>query len=461
MTGTRWVAAGCVVTFLIYVALRLAAFSEGDGIGGNSDTPVYLEQASEPLSATAFWTGLRPPLVPLVYKALSGDPRSIVAFQFGFSLFCWGILASELARSLRRPLLRVGGFAAILAFGGSTPIIVWERVLLSESLSISLSAAMIAAALRSSREWTWRRGTLFMVITVLWGFTRQTNSWLLAVAAALLVPLAFTWSRQRRAVLLFAGVLLAVFLLNDWLPDLARRFRSAGPDAKASEEPDISQRWIYPLLNVFAQRVLTRPEAVEWFAARGMPQSPALRRQAGGWASTGFYEDPALREFLRWFALHGRSTYVRYLCSRPLATIEESLAAVYPIVVAPIATDAPPKDFVPLLTGPLAESTYPVRWALLSWTAAAMMATLVGAVAWRADRRWLVPAGLILLAYPHAAIIWAADAMDLGRHAVQMNVQLRLGMYLAMLFAVDTVLAARASGAAGVGETGRPEHSRL
>jgi len=42
MTGERWIASGCVVVFLAYAALRLAAFHLSAEIGESSDTQVYL-----------------------------------------------------------------------------------------------------------------------------------------------------------------------------------------------------------------------------------------------------------------------------------------------------------------------------------------------------------------------------------------------------------------------------------
>jgi hypothetical protein len=53
------------------------------------------------------------------------------------------------------------------------------------------------------------------------------------------------------------------------------------------------------------------------------------------------------------------------------------------------------------------------------------------------DRRWLVPLALIVLAFPHALIVWHGDPAGMDRHAVAIGVQLRLAAWMLLLVFAD------------------------
>jgi hypothetical protein len=53
---------------------------------------------------------------------------------------------------------------------------------------------------------------------------------------------------------------------------------------------------------------------------------------------------------------------------------------------------------------------------------------------------WYIPVALIVLAYPNAVIVFHAEPMEIGRHAVQMGVQLGVGFWMLLLFGMDIIL---------------------
>jgi hypothetical protein len=61
-------------------------------------------------------------------------------------------------------------------------------------------------------------------------------------------------------------------------------------------------------------------------------------------------------------------------------------------------------------------------------------------VIWKRTAVLLVPVMMIVLTYPLAAIVWHGDAAEVGRHALMVAIQLRLGLWMLLLFAADVVL---------------------
>jgi hypothetical protein len=48
---------------------------------------------------------------------------------------------------------------------------------------------------------------------------------------------------------------------------------------------------------------------------------------------------------------------------------------------------------------------------------------------------------MILLSYPQAVLVWAADVNDISRHSISHNILLRLGLWMLILFLLDYALA--------------------
>ncbi|MBF6612631.1 MAG: hypothetical protein IVW55_05825 [Chloroflexi bacterium] len=91
--------------------------------------------------------------------------------------------------------------------------------------------------------------------------------------------------------------------------------------------------------------------------------------------------------------------------------------------------------------GYLSQITYPddPRF-LLVWLIVALSAVCLAILKRLWSVVWVIPVGLLLLAYPIAVIIWNGDAMEIGRHSLQVGIQLRLGLWLLLIFAADALL---------------------
>jgi hypothetical protein len=422
-----------VIIFLVYAALRIASLNAIHNVREFPDTQDYQAKASWPLLSwgqhtgplegiSIWWLQGRPPTVPFFYKLLGKSPNSIAGFQLALSILCWGLLALSVARAVRVPQLRPIVFVAILVFSLNDYIVLWDGVLLSESISISLMALLMAVWFWLIEGWHRQKVVLLLVVAFAWAFARDSNAWAILVLAALLTAIAVLRRSRRYAVIGAAFVLL--FVAND-------------------VSDNWSKRWQIGFMNVMGQRILPDQERTLYFVKRGMPLTPAVTRFAGHYVwdfDMAFDKDPALTEFRRWLDSRGRLCYVQFLVTHPRILLGQPVRNAGAVGVH-VLDFYKPAGFSPILSGALAGIIYPDTNALLWWRIGSILAaSILFSIGFESGPgRWLTALTLICLAYPHAAIVWHADSYEFSRHALQVAVHLRIGLLLTLLFAVDVV----------------------
>jgi hypothetical protein len=203
-----------------------------------------------------------------------------------------------------------------------------------------------------------------------------------------------------------------------------------------------SRRWITPFFNVIGRRILPNAESTASFAQLGMPITPALMRRSGQLAwdqNWAFFRDPALQEFRDWAYHRGKLSYAWFLLSHPVMTIQEPLRNIEALMAPKLTAKSSyywSNSFSSILTGFVAEVIYFQKFTLLWVWASGLMFGFAFVVAVRiGEPRWFIPLILIMLAYPHAAIVWHGDPNDIG--ALQAGVHFRLGLWMLLLFAAD------------------------
>jgi hypothetical protein len=425
-----------------YVGLRLAAYLPSS-IGVWPDTGTYLKTANDPLLSADFLAGWRPLTVPLLYKVLPDSDSARAIAQLVISIMCWLSLAAAVAWNVRRPGLREVAFGLVLLFSLSVWITQWDRVILSDSLSLSLAAASLAAWLALVRAPSlWTVAAVLVAMGFL-AFTRDSESSMALMAAPFALAWAVVGGRRKEGAMLTAGLLAIV----------AAAWAAQSSDAA---EP----RRQIPILNVIGVRVLPSPDERRWFLDHGMPLPDEVAAFAGTPLATGpeepplqpgkpLREEPEIADFLRWVSDEGRQTLVSYLIAHPYRAIRPLVDDVDILLAtdgrwgdgnAPISVyQADGTD--PLLPGPLADVVYPpsvaavVAWLGLLALAAAWLARLG-----RARPSWLVPAGALVLQIPHALVVWHGEPLDMPRHALSTGVLTRASLLILTIFVVEAAL---------------------
>ena len=414
-----------LVFFILYARLRiLNARSVVAPRISFGDTTDYLLIASHSLLSSKFWLADRPFLIPLFFKILGGNPHVIFVVQLYLSTVCWGILAVSCASVIRSYPLRFIVFAAILGFSLSQQIILWDSLLLSESLHFSIAALLYATGFWLLRKWGALQVMLFILLAALLAFTRDANAYMLLMAGvALLILMLFIHDRLR--FLLIGIALVAIFLVS-------YAHSSAGADS------------YYSLLNIIGLRILPNQTYLAYFEQQGMPVSDALLEHTGT-ASYGnnltVLNDPRLNAFRSWIKEHGTITLIKFLWHYKADTVQKPLNDPED-VLAPNLYYYSATGFTPILekTG-LSEILYPMRFGVILFWLANMFAAFISAFSFQQKKAlWLFPLLMILLAYPQVVFVWNTDPIEILRHALDLNIQWRLGLWLLIFLLMDYLI---------------------
>ena len=187
---------------------------------------------------------------------LVGTTTGFVAFQSLVAVAAWGFLAFTVGRLVRPGWPRVVAVWVVLGFATSTPVVLWNRSVLSESLSLSLLAVLMATTIGRRPGTALVPGGGARAAGLAFATTRDAQVWTVALlgVAIGLVALATVIRERRfpRRVGALAGA------LSWWRP--ACRV-GGGP-----HRTDPRERGRRPL-----RPDPPLPARVAWFAHHGMP----------------------------------------------------------------------------------------------------------------------------------------------------------------------------------------------
>ena len=387
------------------------------------DTPDYFRVASQPLFSSSFWVADRAPVTPLFFKILHNDPILIFKTQVWLSIIAWMIFAFSMTSILQSLVLKFLAFVAVLGFSLTYPIILWDPLILSDSISLSLLALFLAACIWLIRDWIWYNVTLLAVLGVLLVLARDSYAYLLLLAGLALLLLIFLIPHRLR-VMLVSIMFLGIFVLSSAL--------ATG-----------GNRWYVPFLMTMGLRILPDSDYLNYFREQGMPVSDALMERSGKPLHTddlAFLNDPRLEEFRQWAERNGRTAYIKFMWHYKADILQNPLKHME-VLFNPDIHYYAATGFRPIITNQrLSELLYPTRFGLLAVLLANFLAAVLLFPAFRDQRLlWMLPLMLILFSYPQAVLIWNADANDVARHSLYHNIELRLGLWMLIFFVCDVL----------------------
>jgi len=417
-----------LVVLVIYIWVRIANLSTIETFRTYPDTARYIAIANSPLNSEGFWAAEAPVVVPAIYRLLQGNYELISWFQTILSIFSWITLALVVSQRMEKAYFRLIAFLILLAFSLSHAIVLWDWVILSESISGSLMALIIAYWFRLSTSNPIRWGQVIMVtiLGVIWMFTRDSNALIVLMMAVF--PVLFVIFRKSDKRLLVVSL---VYIISYWFSGLTA---------------EVSGRWVGPNLNVVSRRILPDKRAFEFYVSNGMPDSdllPAYIDQNAGPADEGFRdgETNELDLFHQWHRENGKSIFVKFLLSTPVKTIAAPLDNAYALMdIRPLRYYGP-QGFAPILPEEVENFFFFRSFSTAIAIASTFLIALGIVIAiGLSDPKWITPIILALLIYPHGFLIWHASGGDVIRHAYQFRVHYRLTFWFFILFSMNTVL---------------------
>ena len=272
----------------------------------SGDSAQYLGIATRAPWSSDFLLASKPWTVPLLYKLAGGRLHAGYA-QFAASIASWLALAAVAAAIVRERRVGIAAAVLVLLFSLSIWITQWDKLVLSESLSVSLAAAAVAAWMALV---TWPRALTLaaaLAITLLWVFTRDTNAYVLLFALAPLAVWLVRSSQTRRiaAIALVGAAAVAAASLESASAGQGC-FESGSPvrfepskHAALAARGFCVRRW-YTLVNTIGVRIVPDSQARSYFVARGMPVPPLMRRLSGQLLGIvpNTYSDPSMAGFV-------------------------------------------------------------------------------------------------------------------------------------------------------------------
>lgn len=446
---------GYVLILAAFAQLKYSYFTFDDA-RNLRDTYAYVATASQPVFSTGFWQGERAFTVPLFFKLVGVNLQSyqdpaimwrLAKFQACFSIFAWILLAGVVARKIRQPWLGLLGFTVVLFFSANLEISLWDTFLLSESISFSLFALLVALWIVVFDRWFPESGaTVKLVreiplllalgfITVLFSYARDSNVYIICIVSFVLFGLAGFFRRGGR-----------FFSLQSWNP-LALAYLGIVLVLFAFQPLNINQsvRLKIHIYDYLAHRLFQDPKAVAYFSERGLPVSDDLRKitQMTGPEYRAYLDTaPEMARVHEWVINYGRSTYISYLLAYPVDTFLAPFSHLNSLMNGsnqeyryPKYTVLPVPDRVKALTA----LYYPMHWPEMSVLIGITALSIF--VAWKKRHpfpvlSWLVVAFWVAV-YPLILIIWHGNPLEIERHAGQIGIMLRLAGWISLVLLLD------------------------
>lgn len=437
-----------------YVGLRVAAVFGTTVSGGFPDSATYRAARGGASFTFVSLTGhaIRPWVVPLFYKVLPSDNlRS--ASQVAISIIAWLVLAATIAVSLRDRWVRGFAFAVVLAISCTTPVLNWDRAILSESLSISLVVLALAAWIRFVHKPTGANSVAVVVSSGLWMFTKLGLFPLVGIAALIIAVTAVRAGQRQLRVAVVVGLACACAWVASTTSATDKAYRVV--DGLSTSEFD----------NLFAMRlrfsILNDPSQLAWFEAHGMPDPSGLQPYVRTSPSDDGYETwttfltafAARRDLATWVEDKGRGVFARYILTHPRETTADFIHDL-PYMLDPprheivYATDV--RDVLPTAVQSLlfdtASAQVPTPAGLgdvgVLFTGFVVLAIVARR---RAIDRALVAVATVgfVLAILGAALGWVASPAEMARHAVPEAVLIRVALWFEIFVLADALRAPR------------------
>lgn len=392
---------------------------------GWNDSKLYAAVAAKPLTSSAFWLGVRPPFIPLAMKIV-GSSTGFVVTQSIIAITAWTFLAWTTRRMLPPGWRRLLAWFAILGFASTLPIVLWNRSILSESLSLSIVALIVASLLWVSLQITWPRVAATTGLCLCFVAARDAQAWTVGFLSMVAGVYALVVLRRNRYLAIRVGTLavclLTLFAFAEW-----------GAVSSGRSKQDIA--------DVFYVRIFPYPNRVAWFAQHGMPQEGAVNALAAlispsPQGAAKVVEpppgDPSFRSLEHWMADSAEHGYILWLFTHPSYALFEPISRpeqAYNFANGDLAYYAPSNERnVSSLTDALWP---PLVWLIL--TASFAMACAMWSRAWRTPP-WRVGALLIVVGVIAMLVSWQGDGQEVTRHTVEGFAQVRLGILLILIF---------------------------
>jgi hypothetical protein len=442
---------------LCFVAVRFSLLKSSPNMLVWFDSATFADIAQHPVWSREFWFGFAPPFYPFFMKyfwippieagpmaccqsivaGLEVIPKkpleamhmdlarfvtgqysiaSIMLAQWLVSVASWLVLACAVFRHLHHPALRYLGLIVVLALGCEVSVVIWDRNVLTESLSISMLVLITAFLVHGIQRFSGRMFAGLLFILLIYVNLRVTHLYfLLMVSLWIMVPL---YRSKKTGWLTAMALFLAVILVsNQYILFKADRSITA-------------------VRSIVSSRIMSPgyEDIREYFHTQGMPEIP----------------DPIIGKL--WYAPYSDYPELDHWINHDAAGLYQKFLVTHPgyFFLKPFrrhneANESLPDVFVPNLAWQTPEGQAGLQlffsreflWLLLLIPVALLVQrrgskSLVANSEMSALGGFLAVSGFLL-----ALVNWHGDLVELNRHVTPSMLQIRLGLLLLLLGLCD------------------------
>lgn len=402
------------------------------------DSLKNLESAQFGLFSADLWFGQRTPLVPLVLRltgATAEDTTVFRATQVTLGALAFALLAATVGRAVGGAWRWVA-LALVLLFGLTTPVTMWDHIILTESLTITTLVFATVTAIWVLQRPGWGTVAGFLGACTALVMVRDTHIVLTGLVALGVAVWAVRSWRRTKVVPILALVVVGVLLV---LSLFGRVSTIEGG------------RHIQPTRETLFVKILPYTDRFEWFADHGMPDAErlrALRPRVYPDPQTGTplfplpqYGDPAWPELSEWVRHDANGLYNRWMVTHPVQAVGDFFRR--PKMIWNSASDS----WV-FYRNPAFKEVKLVDIDLLLFPPMGIVAVLAAGAAVllfaQRPRWWARPVGLVSVVLLGTGVVhnlasYLGDPAEVSRHAIGSIVQLRLGLLLVIVLALPVL----------------------
>lgn len=393
-----------------------------------------------------FWTGYKPPLLPLLIRSLgytNGLEDHVLFDKVGLvqvylSIIAWLFFAWSFSIHLQRYLSKLLSWSILLFFSASLDISLWDRLTLTESLSTSSFVLFLGCisiflyCLFHKIKYRYRIISFILIIisSIIYALARDTNVYFVAAISILL----YFWSwfkyfpRINRVYIhITSSLLISIFLLHSYTYN-------------------ISNRWHPVIINIMKDRISTNPDAIQYFVQSGMPSVDNILEGSNFKDISSYLDSMRFRyitgdkpgTFEYWFERQSKKVYMKYLLSNPIQTIISPVKDWRTMLFENNYEYRQPNGMLPkritLITKAL--FTYNLNFILIQFFLCLTGFTLIQFNK-QVQPAWFLVISMFSTLIPLMILVWVGDFLEIPRHSLQLAIQLRLALFLGLLLLVD------------------------
>ena len=425
------------------------------------DTDTFVQASQHNFYSVDFFLDWRLPFIPLLYKILNCDFIAIGYLQTILYILSWLFLSWTLTKIIQSNWLKITSVFGVLFIGLVPEFQIWNNILLSESISISLLVIFVAFLILHNAIKKKGYALGIVGIAAIFSFTRDTNSYIVLMLALFYLVFFFV-QRPRNYQYLFLTTFFSMFFLfTNFTSEMLKNVRS-------DDGTPILKRYQIPLFNIYHFKVLTNNDTIEIFKKYGMPVSPNLQsiQKHRNWYVLLFREKE-FKDFVFWVLNYGKNSYAKFLIFHPLYTINELLinqekifllankSSIFKYASMPKVTSSSRftinsqfpnrffhqaknrKELLQLLRSKGIGHTFIPFKFILFGLGGLLFITMAMACVFRFSwtrRDGLLYFAMFIFAFPHILLCFHGDAIEIERHCVGSLAHLLIAIFLLIIF---------------------------